>query len=65
MTRCCAPVTDPQAVPRRASASSSSRCQRQAHLLVAGKGFCFQHDRIWRTHYAIVERIRSFPDKVI
>jgi hypothetical protein len=47
----------------RASESVSPLCQRNGHVFLGGKWFCRQHAPAWRTHYAIVERIRSIPIK--
>jgi hypothetical protein len=54
-----------QAIERRSSDSPDPRCQRQGKCRIMGRWFCYQHYPLWRRHYEIVERIRSFPDRAI
>lgn len=61
--RCAAPVLEERALARRSSRSTNPRCQRSGKVEIAGRWFCCQHAPIWRTHYAIVERIRNIRPK--
>lgn len=52
-----------QALAKRASDSLDPRCQRHARK---GHLHCYQHlPAEWKTHYAILERIRSLPERDI
>lgn len=57
--RCCAPIHDERVIYYRSSSDRSERCLRRGNKPLAGKWFCYQHYPIWKTHYAILERIRA------
>ena len=66
--RCSAPVSEWQAratIAKRASGLTDRRCTRKGAVQAGGKWFCYAHAPLWRTHYWIVARIRSFPDRDI
>jgi hypothetical protein len=62
--KCCAPVTG-RALSWRADRTTDGHCHRRGIWKVAGKRFCYQHVHEWRTHYALVERIRAIPNRDI
>lgn len=50
---------------RRTRLCSVRGCSNQGRIHLEGRRFCRHHAAQWETHYEIVERIRSFPDRGI
>ena len=65
MTRCAAKISERPLSIRSDWHDRDRRCLRAARTLIEGRGYCYQHADTYREHWAIVNRIRSLPDREI